>query len=124
MSDEVLEPNVEQVPQRRGGLGQGGFDLADQLARIAQSLSPTQRGRLFTEALIAADLVRDPDAVRRAYEQHPRAMEAYFDQIDIRALARQLGPAAREELRTELGPILVGFGAGALVSTLIQKFGN
>jgi hypothetical protein len=73
----------------------GGVGAA--LRALFSELSKGSRGKIATETLARLGYAEDPEALRDAYQAHSGAIEAYFNQIDTRALLKAVMEAEGEE---------------------------
>jgi hypothetical protein len=111
------EATRQPVQGRRQGSPQGVSGPKDDLAQIAEALlTDGQKGRLLTEAIIAAGYARDPQALRAAYQRNQAAIDDYLAQIDTTSLVDGADLSGSGTQGAALG-----FAGGAALSYLLQQ---
>lgn len=139
MNQRTVDFSVKDVKGRASGQGGMSASLLDQIlaqdsvqdaiAYMLNAATDRRRGKVVTEALIAADLA-DP-ALREVYREEREEIERYMQHIDIEKLVEVLGPkvadsaanAARQSLSgRDVLSFAIGSGAGLGISELIRTF--
>ena len=110
---------TSQTPARTGRwMGQSPAEIAGELVDALQGTGA--KGRVLTEAIIAAGLAEDPAALRRAYQQNKTAVDAYLAEINTSALARQSG--VNDTAETAGVGAGLGFACGAILTYFVRQF--
>ncbi|WP_020402798.1 hypothetical protein [Gracilimonas tropica] len=107
-------------------LHDGENEVIDFIARQAEKITKNHRGSWVTEALALADLAKDNDGLRSAYNQNKEALDQYFSHVDVEKTVRMVGPdfkeqvklSLRERAKNNLPGFAIGFVTGAFIFAL------
>lgn len=94
--------------------------ISNFIASKAHSLTKGRRGKIFTEAMILADIAQNDDRLRVIYDANKSVLNEYFDEVDFNKLADRIGKdnIIKATNKTALGIIQqnwIPFTVGAVV---------
>lgn len=120
--------HIEEAEIISESLNDSGF--LNFLAAQAEKLTRNNRGSWVTETLILTDLANDRTALRDAYRNNKRSVDAYFENVDVEKVIQNIAPDQLERIQYSLseraknnipGFIAGGIAGAALAAIIIQK---
>ena len=113
---ETPDPGKQQQEESGGG-------FLSRLTDKAEQFISGRKGKIATETLVLLDLSKDPDAMRRAYDANPDAVDKWAESINVVKLVEQneqtITTAGFGKIKEIGPPLAAGIAIGSIITALL-----
>ena len=116
---EVIDETTEPLSE---------VDIETFLIDQFDSLTQGNKSGVITQALILAELAKNPEKLQQTQQQHPYGLDQYFEQIDYEKIVNQHGDSIKKPAKAAMKnavknyalPFAAGTAAGMVIAAVIK----